>query len=72
MQEEREKIEAAYKERAEIKKAMIEAGQTAGGDLRTKYDAAVVRLNDALAASGFDHTTTHDLLKLLASRYGVE
>lgn len=72
MSKEREKIEAAYAERAKAKKAMIEADQTLSGPLKNSYTKTVDRLNVAIKESGFDHTTVHDLMKMLAIKYGCE
>lgn len=72
MNPKREKIEAAYAERAKAKKAMIEADQTLSGPLKDSYTKTVDKLNAAIKESGFDHTTVHDLMKMLSAKYGCE
>lgn len=72
MSEARKKIEAAYAERAKAKKAMMEAEQTLSGPLKDAYTRTVEKLNAAIKESGFDHTTVHDLMKMLAAKYGME
>lgn len=64
------RIERAYQDRLDAKKAMVDAGQTLSGSLKGKYDAAVKVLNFTIKEANLDAEAKTKLLTELAEKYG--